>query len=570
VLALDPGGLAPFGPLKWALVPTLVLAGLALLRPAWPRLWAPFLVAVGLAAAAGVDPLSAWMGTPERHFGAFTWLLCAAAFACGQRLDPVGRRLLLRSGAVTACVLGAWTGAEAMGWRPLDLAGAGTRPVGTLGSSAFVGAAAVLLGPLVVALPRRARFPAGGLALGALVVSGARAAWVGALVVAAAVVVLRRPKPALVAGAAAFAVAVALASGATARLGDTLSEGDGGARGRLDEWRVAARVVAHHPVLGLGPEGYRIDFGRHVDDGYEQAHGRQVLPDRAHSAVLDVAATTGLVGLAAYLGLLAVVGRALLRALRRADGISAAVAAGVLAYWVQSLFLFPVAELEPVAWLLAGTVVAIAPTRKRLPAGMAMAAAALALVALAAGVLDVAADQATRRALDTADASQAQRARRLRPDQLRYRLAAARTYEDGGDLRLAVVALDRRSPDPKSASERSRLLLELARQTLDGHDLRAARAALEANARGDSRNAEVLLRLGVVRALDGDQRGAEQAWLRAEQLAPRSAAAATDLALAYAQAGRWDEAKAAARRALAVDPGSQRARDVLEGGPDGT
>ncbi|MDQ1519706.1 MAG: hypothetical protein QOI55_779, partial [Actinomycetota bacterium] len=47
---------------------------------------------------------------------------------------------------------------------------------------------------------------------------------------------------------------------------------------------------------------------------YERAHGRDPLPDRAHDALLDVGTTTGVPGLVAYVALLAVVGRLVVRA----------------------------------------------------------------------------------------------------------------------------------------------------------------------------------------------------------------------------------------------------------------
>jgi tetratricopeptide (TPR) repeat protein len=87
---------------------------------------------------------------------------------------------------------------------------------------------------------------------------------------------------------------------------------------------------------------------------------------------------------------------------------------------------------------------------------------------------------------------------------------------------------------------------------------------LEGLADDDPRNAEVLLRLGLARALTDDDAGAESAWLAAERLAPASAAASTNLAVAYARGGRRDDAVAAAERALARDPSSERAAAVLE------
>jgi tetratricopeptide (TPR) repeat protein len=163
-----------------------------------------------------------------------------------------------------------------------------------------------------------------------------------------------------------------------------------------------------------------------------------------------------------------------------------------------------------------------------------------------------------------------ERAVSLRPDQLRYRLVAARAYEARGSLSgvdLALAQLDRAldlSPrDPIARSEHARLVLERARRNHRRVDAQKARDELEHLRRDDPRNAQVLLRLGVARALTGDDRGAEAAWLDAQRLAPRSAAAPTDLAVLYARQGRTADARAAARRALARDPEALAARDVL-------
>jgi Flp pilus assembly protein TadD len=478
---------------------------------------------------------------------------------------------------VAAGAVGLWATAEAMGWHPLDLVGAGTRPVATLGSSAYLGAATALLAPVAAGIAadgtvgRRVRRLAAGaavLAAVALAASGARAAWFGVGVAALVVVAVRRPSRRwLLAGAGALVLAVAVAGlgGVAHRAGDAFTDRDGCARGRLDEWRVAARVVADHPVLGTGPEGYRLAFGGAVDDAYERAHGRAQLPDRAHDALLDVAATTGLLGLAAYLAVLATTGAAVARALRR-DPWLTGLAAGLIAYAAQSLLLFPLAELDPVAWLLAGVLVArVADTRPlRTPLVVPALAGALAVVALVAGGLDVAAD---RRANGSAPATAAA----LRPDQLRYRLAAADALEATGssiglDRALAQLddALDVSPLDPVVRGERARLLLERARRSGSPAHARTARGALEDLAHDDPRNAAVLLRLGVARAATGADDGAIAAWRRAEHLAPGSAAASTDLAFAYERAGRASEARAAARRALARQPDGPEAEHLRE------
>lgn len=617
VVAVDPWGLAPFGPLKWALVSFLVLAGVAVLpgrgrtlnlarRPA--RAWLVFLAVVAATAALGVDPVYAWIGTPERHFGALAWLLCGLAFLAGQQLDEDDSRFVSLMVAPACLAAGLWAAAEQLGWEPIRLTGTSALPVSTLGSSAFLGAVAALLVPacLGIAIDPRWHRPARRMAAAAtasgtvaLVVSGARAAWVGLVAAGGVALVLRRHRIAArrpdwravrrrigagIVVAVAAVVALGVATGAGGRVSDAASEPNGGVRGRLDEWRVAVRAVADHPLGGVGPEGYRIAFAGAVDESYERTYGRDPLPDRAHSVLLDVAATTGLAGLAAFACLLALVSRFLLRAVRTGPVWVAGLATGVVAYWAQALFLFPLAEIDPVAWLLAGIVVARTVRRDevaklRPPRVLPVLAAAAAAVALGAGGLDVVADRVAKRTLASAAEGRpvdADAAARLRPDAVRYRLVAVRALDAGtapGAHRRALEQLDRAlelSPlDPLANAERSRLLLDRARLTGAAGDVAAARSSLRKLAGRDPRNAETQLHLGIVLDLAGDAAGAERAWLAAERLAPRSSAGSTNLALAYARAGRWDDARSAARRALRRDPEDPRAREVLRAA-DGT
>ena len=118
-----------------------------------------FGVIVVTAAAFGVDRVYAWTGTPERHFGALTWLLCGLAFIVGQQVAGAGPTTpstfelpkVVGGGAVLAAgIVGLWATAEVLGWHPMRLVGAGDRPVGPFGSSAYLGAAAVLLAPVAM------------------------------------------------------------------------------------------------------------------------------------------------------------------------------------------------------------------------------------------------------------------------------------------------------------------------------------------------------------------------------------------------------------------------------------
>jgi tetratricopeptide (TPR) repeat protein len=205
------------------------------------------------------------------------------------------------------------------------------------------------------------------------------------------------------------------------------------------------------------------------------------------------------------------------------------------------------------------------------------AAGAAGVVAVVTGALDVLADRQARAALVALDGGRisraeqhAQRAVSLRPDVVRYRLAAQRAHAASGTVEGDTEALQNLdaalgvSPqDPVVRSEKAEFLLTRAQRTLAPADIGAAAAYLRALVAEDPVNAELQLRMGVAAALAGDDAGAERAWLAAESLAPRSASASTNLAALYARQGRWQKVDAAARRAVQREPASETARRLL-------
>jgi len=561
LLVVDPAGWFPFGPVKWLAVSALVLGGSALVlagRPA--RMPRSLVLAVGallgwlvLAAAVGLDPIYAWTGTPERHLGVLTWGLAALGLVVGCSLDTRRDTPVLALGLAMAGVgVGATATAEALGWEP-EVFEAGARLTATLGSSAYLGAATALLAPISIGiaidreLPRWVR-RAGGLALPLLLVaavgSGARAAWVGlataAIVVGASRRSWRRAQPVVVASSvAAGVVAVALLV-AFSPVGDRLSsltddEAPGG-RGRLDEWRVASAVVESHLLTGVGPEGYRIAFSEGVDARYERDHGRLQQPDRAHAAPLDVALAGGVPALLAWAAVVVVVGRSVLRTLRRGSGWLVGVAAGLVAHLAGQLLLFPIVELEPLVWLLAGVVLAAsAPSSPRpiaVPRAVPIVLGVLAIVAVVAGVVDVAADRRAGTAVDAlargdhrAAASAAEEAVSLRPDTVRLRVLAATALvaDDQGTLaglRQLERALDVSPGDPIVLLHRALLLVERAEATHVPDHLARADDEVGRLLDADPYNA-ALWRLAARLAGLRDDAGAERdATARADDLTP--------------------------------------------------
>lgn len=602
VIATDPSGLAPFGPAKWLAISTVSIAsiawtflrrqddpGLAVDR-AMARWWTVLLTTLTLAAMSGGDVPTALLGHPTRHLGLVTWLVCAALFVCGQQIHAaLDRRTAVRGAAIATLIAGLWSVWELAFGRVIDVALDTSRLTGPFGSAAFLAAGACLLGPIAIGVAadhdeQSAWRVVAGLGAAAtavaLVGSGTRGAWI-ACVVGAVLVGLRLRPTRRVLVIAALVVVVALAAVAP-RLGDVVDR-SAGSSSRLDEWRVAVAVIADHPVLGVGPEGYRFAIADGIDRDYERTYGRDaVLPDRAHSGPLDVALCGGVIAGMAWVALLFLLGRRCLRLIRRGQPpVHIGLGAGVLAYGLQQLVLFPLAELDPLWWVCAGMAVAIgAPTTttttaatttatttttaatttaatttarpaRRFARRVAGGVAALAVpVALVAGVLDVAADRLARRSLDelahgrrTAAVADAERATTLRPDDVRYRLAAAYVVGEIGsiaDIRKALDHIEQARAwsdrDPQVADRWASLLLQLAQVTGEHADAEAAMTAWASLVDDDPHRARWQLQLGRAAVLTGDTERARIAWTIAADLSTSDHTAARLLAALDASA----------------------------------
>ncbi len=614
-MVVDPAGWSPFGPAKWTSLVVVALIGCACVATlAGPlsfsrrglALWALFCGWAALAAALGVDPRLAWWGTPQRHFGVLTWVLCGSMFLAGQSVTGRdGFRLVMGVGTLVAGACGAWALASWAGWQPLRLAG-DPRLGGPLGSASYLGAAEALLIPVALGVAvdlswsRRARLAAGlcaGLGLFALVASGARAAWVGCLVALVVVGFSRRlrirqaiGRRGVVSGVLAIVVAVvglALLTGTASRVTAPFESETVGGVSRLAEWQTALRVIEEHPLVGVGPEGYRVAFGRAVDASYQRDYGRDPLPDRAHDSLLDVSVTTGLPGLVAYVGLVVLVGGFARQALRRGSPATVGLAGGLIAYGIGGLFLFPIAEIEPSAWLLAGLLVAwtakpgqMLTLRVRrwtsgVVAAVTVAGAAFALVI---GVRSTVGDQDMKSALiassqgrDGRALALADKAVSLAPDNIVIRLAAAEIDGDsetlaGVDRGLSELSagLSISPSDPVLGQESGALLVARAELTNSPADWRRCLAALTLLVRSDPLNPTERLQLGVAEDNVGSFGQAASQWRLAAYLAPRSAAPDADLAILYEQEGRSAAARQAATDALRIDGTDQAAQLVLD------
>ncbi len=130
---------------------------------------------------------------------------------------------------------------------------------------------------------------------------------------------------------------------------------------RVDLWIAALRMFAERPLLGYGPDTYRHRYGPYLGLTSWGLH----LP--AHNLYLELLATLGLLGSAAFGWLLFTVGAGLLRALRRRPGsagtlLAAGLTASLLAFLIHGLvdYFLEFTPLYLLFWVTLGLALALA------------------------------------------------------------------------------------------------------------------------------------------------------------------------------------------------------------------
>ena len=334
----------------------------------------------------------------------------------------------------------------------------------------------------------------------ALLLSFVRAAWVGAAVALAIVGFARvRPwrKPRLLVGtvtavALAGAVLTVPARGGLevghsilARVGSIADPTAGSNATRLHVWQDSVRLIASRPLLGYGPDSFGLVYP-HFQTG-NWTPGFRI--DKAHADALQVASTQGLVGLAAYLGLLLASVLMFWRARKRAYTL--ALFAAWLAYQLPTQVNFSWLPAAAPFWLFLGAaaVLCIGPENRvqqlsiHRPwrAAAAIAAGGAALLLLVPAV--------------------------VRPYQAESRFSAALQAELRGDLAAALPLLEdarQLAPDnPVYAVGAGNLMLRTGR-------IDQARMAFKSAIERGSEDAAAYRSLAIIDQLTGNR--AEAIW----------------------------------------------------------
>jgi hypothetical protein len=297
--------------LLFAAVGIVPLARLVVARSPlrWPaRAAVAFLAVAFVSALVSPSPSIGFFGLYLWGTGWLFWLGAAGAFAIGASLGPKERRWLLAgllAGALGNALIAIFQIIKNLPTPGLTLFN-GNQADGLLGNPIHL--EALLLGALALVLGRACRAPLRWGAVVLLLAVGLEFTFERFALVVLALLVLYALYAYGLGRGAMFTVLIALGYGigylgGGSGLGSRVSSGTGettfGLRVRV--WLQGARYVLHHPLLGGGPGQLRtamnssatLSFYQHVLVG-------RILTD-GHDVFVEVAVTTGLLGLACFL-----------------------------------------------------------------------------------------------------------------------------------------------------------------------------------------------------------------------------------------------------------------------------
>jgi len=493
---------------------------------------AAFLLVAAVAAGFSPQPALSLFGLYDWGTGLVFVAVLVGAWALGATLDARGAasvEVALISGILVNAVVALVQGGIATNATPFTRYEG--RAAGLLGNPVQLGA--LMLGGLALLLPRVRSNPvrwaaATVLVAAALQLSGSRFALGLAVVVGAISLVQHRRRALTGVGALAvgllFGVGIGAVGGATTGAGRV--EAGGGSvstTARLHAWASAGRAVADRPVLGAGPGRFRAATSPHRDLALVRAEGAGRLFFDAHNIFVEYTTTTGILGLVAFAGWLALAGW-------RARGPLLGFAALVLAmHLVEPQFV----GTTPLAFLALGAAgrAAVAPLGRWATAVTAV----LVLAALgAAGRLLYGDFQLRQAGLD-------------------FRAAPAK------------AAVDALPPWSEPAGIAGRVALY---RSITTHAPEARAETLHWDrlaTRRDDTDSEAWSVLGEAQLYFGDAPAAERSFKEALRWDPWSIRALNGLASTYLGQGDTGKAKAALKRSLTAAPNQKKARAQLAG-----
>jgi cytochrome c-type biogenesis protein CcmH/NrfG len=348
------------------------------------------------------------------------------------------------------------------------------------------------------------------------------------------------PVLALLALAAAIVIGTPLGERARATLQGV------GVEDRLSIFTSATEAFVDRPILGYGPDGFRVAYPRFRDAASLPYFGLGVTQSSAHSWLFQAAATTGTVGLAALVLFIAITVTYLWRGLRVSPTLAGPLLFAVIAYWSHGLVTVGTIGVDWIPWVVAGgcchlhTASESPRAIRRLTRLAVVAVGILAIVAAGSQFFALSANRAGGDANDAWHAGAATRA--IRASESAVRLDSRRAHY----WNLLGLGYE---------------LAARWRDAADAYAQAARRAPYEANYWGNL--AHSLAELAVVG--DASRGGAEaalEAARRAHDTDPNDPNQNVRLAEVANLFGQYDEALEAATRAIRLFPQAIRNADL--------
>jgi len=335
-------------------------------------------LALVVSALASTSPSTALLGRDPQIEGVpVLGLYLLAGLSGGRVLGPARServtRVAVATMAVTVIVVAGLAILEAVGLRPLSSNVA--RPGSLLGNASDEGALAVLYaGPLIAdALKRRGWLVVLGASASLLtvVLSLSRGAMVGLVATAVLLGAFmgRHYRRAVVAGGIALVSLVMAVPSARNRVLGISPLSRATVSGRLLLWRETLRLVARHPILGVGPSQFENAIVAEHTLQWQQKVGPANPPGSPHDLVLQALMAGGVVLVGAAGGIAVLAARNALSAHRKApdDTWMAGCLAGLGGYAVALMFHLTSPGTTIPAAVIGGSLLAVTPaTRHRL------------------------------------------------------------------------------------------------------------------------------------------------------------------------------------------------------------
>ena len=627
-----------------SLVAWVLVAALAISLPRYgPRVFpltrlhlivAAYLIAVGFAAIVGADSYTAAFGDEGRRLG-LTFLIdmavlygaTAASIRRRQDLIVIGVAFSLGTGVAIAYAWLQRFGLDPIQW---SVNTSSSSPFGTMGNTSPFGqllclAFGVGLGVVVGWRKRDPRGPflwalgLGGLSLATSAVVGNRGAFIG-IIAAVGIAVVDRMRRGGLRGAFA-ALAVAAFAGCVLvgvlwmtplgeRLRSTIVSGTD-TETRVALWHSALGAFVDRPVLGWGPDSFRIAYPAHRPlDGARIYGFIDYTADSAHNWLLQAMVTTGGLGAGVLVAMVVSFQLVLWRRGGRDHTAASALLAGGAAWWTAGLVTPGMIGVDWWPWLSFGAITALAGAEpvvaaRDIPRSLAGAITSVACIVALTGYNTLDADHEMQRARRDSTATSvqaaqfaverdsgraehwnelgralfstkhwkesgdafAQAARRAPYDSLLWsNLALARTRQalahddrDGGASAAEEAARRATTVDPNSPAAQG-TLTEVA-NALGDYDLAVAAGVRSLQLASRERSFEELVASAARRAPDRSATLAALARLPQLGSSVTFTLAAARVAL---DAGRWEDARAFAHQVLTLEPRNLEALGILQ------